>query len=425
MSDESKKKNHFNKDYLRTLEGKLLKKKEQKNQLKISDVRHDLDFEVYFKLLPSQIFNDFEETLADEVNQIEKMNLIFLKNLSENSTATIDNQQKEQSKEERAEQILLEKRKRNYAYHVLNYVLDMHTYFDFFSNDAFEIINISKSIVQDYQLQTVSSEIFLFSFLREKTEFSEFLKTYSVSDIRVSYLLSLALNEKTSFFTSSKKLKLKKGMIEFCFNKLNNLFSIQLKDTIFQSFNKLKSGFLKIYYKGTYKQKKKQTLQEQKIFSFFSGIQFSNEMHDILEKAAENAFLRFKTPVITSEILFITLMESKETNAGKILEYQFPLSLNWYLLRYQLLKRQYYQEIEIRSQIEKSQRFFTYLLKTQLSTQEFEKLSLDKSLQDVTTLFRNILIKNAMQVDFSNSLKNDIYEAIKTTSNRVYSESNL
>jgi hypothetical protein len=74
MSDESKKKNHFNKDYLRTLEGKLLKKKEQKNQLKISDVRHDLDFEVYFKLLPSQIFNDFEETLADEVNQIEKMN---------------------------------------------------------------------------------------------------------------------------------------------------------------------------------------------------------------------------------------------------------------------------------------------------------------------------------------------------------------
>jgi hypothetical protein len=284
----------------------------------------------------------------------------------------------------------------------------MHTYFDFFSNDAFEIINISKSIVQDYQLQTVSSEIFLFSFLREKTEFSEFLKTYSVSDIRVSYLLSLALNEKTSFFTSSKKLKLKKGMIEFCFNKLNNLFSIQLKDTIFQSFNKLKSGFLKIYYKGTYKQKKKQTLQEQKIFSFFSGIQFSNEMHDILEKAAENAFLRFKTPVITSEILFITLMESKETNAGKILEYQFPLSLNWYLLRYQLLKRQYYQEIEIRSQIEKSQRFFTYLLKTQLSTQEFEKLSLDKSLQDVTTLFRNILIKNAMQVDFSNSLKNDI-----------------
>lgn len=79
----------------------------------------------------------------------------------------------------------------------------------------------------------------------------------------------------------------------------------------------------------------------------------SYEVHFLLEKAGENALFRFKTPIITPEILFITLMEEKNTKVGKILNKILKNSLDWYLIRYKLIKRIHNQEMNIRGEIEK------------------------------------------------------------------------
>jgi hypothetical protein len=85
-------------------------------------------------------------------------------------------------------------------------------------------------------------------------------------------------------------------------------------------------------------------------FSFFKNVFFnfevrnSYELNLLFEKSAENSLTRFKTPVITPEILFITMMEEKHTKVGKIIQKFLKTDTNWYLLRYKLIKMIHYQE---------------------------------------------------------------------------------
>ena len=53
------------------------------------------------------------------------------------------------------------------------------------------------------------------------------------------------------------------------------------------------------------------------MFSLMTINPYSTQVNLLFEKAAENALLRFKTPVITSEILFLTLMESTNIKVSK------------------------------------------------------------------------------------------------------------
>ena len=146
-------------------------------------------------------------------------------------------------------------------------------------------------------------------------------------------------------------------------------------------------------------------------------------MSVIFEKAAENALERFKTPVITSEILFLTLLESEESSKVRKLTRLVGMSeLDFYLLKYKLIKRIHSQESAIREKVIKNQHYFAYLLKTQLPGDQFETLLKTELLATGVSLFRNILVSQVLQIDMFEVLKDDIHKSIKLTNKRKYSK---
>ena len=73
-----------------------------------------------------------------------------------------------------------------------------------------------------------------------------------------------------------------------------------------------------------------QTTFKKKI-SITSSPSYNYDVKIILDRAIKNAY-RFKTPVITPEILFLTILEEKETTGGKLLKLLLDNDLNWNLL---------------------------------------------------------------------------------------------
>jgi hypothetical protein len=274
------------------------------------------------------------------------------------------------------ELLLLEKRKRSQAYLTLDYYLSLLTYFDFFSYDAFKIVVKAKGLTQCCKTKKITSDFLLYPFLDKNSEIFQILKTVNVKE-------SLILD---SFFPP----------------KTNNILSFFIKKT-----KQLKIGFAYQFLNAVDKN---------------PFIISSYEVHFILEKAAENALLRFKTPIVTPEILFITLMEEKNTKVGKILNKIFKNSLDWHLIRYKLIKRIHNQEMIIRGEIEKSQQYFAYLLKAQLSENEFNRLLDDPELLSLGIFaFRNQIIRIVLKQNLSQYLKHETYESMKITNKRKYS----
>jgi hypothetical protein len=155
--------------------------------------------------------------------------------------------------------------------------------------------------------------------------------------------------------------------------------------------------------------------------SFFKSIKFSHETNLLFEKAAENALTRFKTPVITTEILFLTIMEEKETRASKIIKKLINNETEWYLLRYNLLKNLHRQELVLRNKVTKNHQYFGYLLKTQLSDLEFEKMIETKIFNERISIFRSKLIKDAVKQNWFDFLSKEINKSIRYTTKRTYS----
>ena len=275
-------------------------------------------------------------------------------------------------KEEKSYELLFEKRKRAQAYLSLDYFLSYITYFDFFSNDAFQIALASKYLAQSWKKPMVTSDFLLFSFLDSNSPLVEILKDSNVT---------------------------KNHLQCYLFNKDQKNIFVTLKNYLSHTFsNVFQPSFL------------------------HPSIKFSHEVNLLFEKASENALIRFKTPVITPEILFITLMEEKQSRAGKIVSKIVPNSLDWYLLRYRLIKRIHSHEMNIRCEIEKNEHYFAYLLKTQLTELQFDRLIENSELFSLGVLyFRNKLILEILQQNLIEHLEKEISKSMKITNNRKYS----
>ena len=269
------------------------------------------------------------------------------------------------------EQINKEKRRRNQAYQAMDYILSRVTYFDFFSSNAFNIAVHSKYFTQIYNKKTVTSEYLLLPFFYCESNVSSFIADYPLTE----NILQIANPKKVmtsgiwwnplSWFSTSKK--------------------------------------------------------KAKSIKFNPKIEFSLEVNQLFEKAAENAMTRFKTPVITSEILFITLMEEK-TKVNKLIQEWLGNETEWQMFRYRLIKRLHNQESMIRSEVSKNQQYFAYLLKTELKEAEFEKMIETETLAKGTSLFRNTLISEIVKVDIFDLLWEEIRLNIKISrGHRKYS----
>jgi hypothetical protein len=149
-------------------------------------------------------------------------------------------------------------------------------------------------------------------------------------------------------------------------------------------------------------------------------IPFSRELSLLFEKAADNAITRFKTPVITSELLFLTLLESKTSTNGKLLDELLGTRVDWNLLRYRLLKKLHASELTLRTEVVVNQHFFAYLLKTQLPEKEYQALIDKKLLGEGVSFFRDNLLKLTMEKNLSELLEKDIYRSMKFHSPRKY-----
>lgn len=278
-----------------------------------------------------------------------------------------------------AEKIVLEKRRRHQAYMALDYSLSAITYFDFFSSDAFKIARHAKYYAQICN-KSVTSELLLLPFFSYPSHVSNVLADFKISQADIEKLVaSVQVKKQETFFTKQK-------------NKLK------------RTLKKIKGFFVK----ETLALKRK--------------IKYSHEVNRIFEKAAENALTRFKTPVITSEILFITIIEDKNTKASKIIRKFLKNETEWYLLRYKLIKRIHYQESNLRSEVIKNQHYFAYLMKTQLTDFEFNKLIENEALAKGVSLFRNTLIANILQIDIFEEISREIATSMKITNKRSYSE---
>jgi hypothetical protein len=95
--------------------------------------------------------------------------------------------------------------------------------------------------------------------------------------------------------------------------------------------------------------------------------------------------------------------------------------VDWYLLRYKLIKRIHNQESNIRSEVVKNQHYFAYLMKIQLTDFEFNKLIETETLAQGVSLFRNTLISKILKVNIFDEISDEIYTSMKITNKRSYS----
>jgi len=268
----------------------------------------------------------------------------------------------------RQKEIQIEKRKRNQAYVSLDYLLSRVTYFDFFSADSFKIAKYSKYFAQYFNLSTVTPEILLLSCFYCNSNLSKFLTEYDNPTNLEKNLLNL--------IPESEKNK-----------NINNL--VDAFQTNKEVINK--------------------------------NISYSRQVNQIFLKSAQLALTSFKSPIISSEIIFLTLMEEKGFNTFKIIKKIIGTDTEWYLLRYQLIKHLHNQEASIRSEISKNQQYFAYLLKTELGEIEFNKLLESKSLNEGVSIFRNTLVSESIKIDLLSLILNEVKKSIQITNTRKYS----
>jgi ATP-dependent Clp protease ATP-binding subunit ClpA len=278
-----------------------------------------------------------------------------------------------------AEKILIEKRRRHQTYMALDYFLSAVTYFDFFSSDAFKIVKNAKYLAQICE-KSVTSELLLLPFFSYPSHVSAILKDFEITEAMIETVVaSLQKTKKENFFQKQK-------------------------NSIKQTLRNVKGFFVR------------ETL------ALNPNVKYSHEVNKIFEKAAENALSRFKTPVISPEILFITIIEDKNSKASRIIKKFLKTDVEWYLLRYKLIKRIHNQESNIRSEVVKNQHYFAYLMKIQLTDFEFNKLIENEALATGVSLFRNTLISKILKIDIFEEISEEIYTSMKITNKRSYSK---
>lgn len=263
--------------------------------------------------------------------------------------------------------IRIEKRKRNQVYSSLDYFLSSLSYFDFFSATSFDLIKCAKQLSLHLNETKVTKEMVLLAFFFVENPVLNLLEDFKID---------------------------KEKIIENYFPK---------KKSPFQHLKDFKNNILDVL-----------NLQQTE------NLELSSELNNFFEKVAENALRRFKTPVITSEIIFLTFLEEKDYCYFKLFRDTVSNDSIWYLLRYQLLKNIHYKESNIRSNVIKNQHYFTYLLQTKLSEKNFKQLIKRELLQEGTFVFRNDLIGKLLKQDFFKLLLKDTFISLQLRNNRKY-----
>jgi hypothetical protein len=278
----------------------------------------------------------------------------------------------EQNSLNRNEKIKIEKRKRHQIYMALNYLRSHKSKFDFFSSDVIQILKAAKELSKNFNRKKLSSELVLLSFFNFDSQITSLLKKFNLS-------------------------------FELLFESIT--YGYELSDLNKKQFLNFKND--------------NSWFRKNNSLDLNSKIDLNFEVRFLLEKTIENCY-RFKSPIITSEIFFLTLLEEVNTSAGQLLKLSLKSEINWNLLRYEILKMIHNQETKIQGNISKNSHFFAYLLKTELSDYQFLKLLKKEEIFSIICIYRDLVISKLLQLDLFNSLEEEIKYSINLTNRRNY-----
>jgi hypothetical protein len=264
-----------------------------------------------------------------------------------------------------------EVRRRLHFYTNLELLASRITIFDVMNQETFKILLHAKRIAKYYNFEEVTEEILILAFLSGKKPIHKLFKKAKV-------------NKEAIYQEFLTKYPLPKRNI---FQKIGEFISER------------------IFFE------KKVSLDKK--FNFSTGCL------DVCFKASENTFERFKTFVITPEILLITLLETKNPLFMKGLEDK----KKWYILRYILLRRINTEELLIQTKVKTNQFLYIYLLKSRLPQRTYQFYLGGKRRKILYLAFRSLLFSHVLNWDRLKFLESQTRRSIRINSVLHYSKS--
>lgn len=260
-------------------------------------------------------------------------------------------------------------RRRLYFYTNLELLASRMTIFDVMNTETFQILLHSKRIAKHYNFEEVTEEILLLAIFSGKKLIHHSLKKANVNkkEIYGEFLIKHPIYEPNIF------QKIGNFIVEKIF--------LEKKPLLDKKFN------------------------------------FSIECLDLFFKASENTFERFKTFVITPEILLLTLLEAKHPLLMKGLKNK----KKWYLLRYILLKRIYLEEMLIQQKLKTNQFLYIYLLKSRIPQRTYHFSIIGKRRKLLYSAFRCLLFSDVLKWDRLKFLEEQTRRSIRINSILRYS----
>lgn len=281
-----------------------------------------------------------------------------------------------------------EKRKRFQSYMYMQSLFSQITFFDFFTKDALEILILAKKIALILEEKVITEDILILAFYFSDGEFSSFLKN---EDITPETILE------TYFVKTPNNIEIQKS------------FLMILEDQIKNS----KSSFTKIFFSS---------------HPVKQSIPFSSKLLFFLNKTVQIALEKYKTPVISSDVLLLSLLDSSSGNKLKKL---LNSREEWYKLRFKILKNLYREEDIIKNQLDLTQQQFAYLAKTYFSQKIFGNAIETQKINETIEVFRYKIISNLMsnqEEDLPKLIEKETYLSIqianKNSKKRTFTKKN-
>lgn len=265
-----------------------------------------------------------------------------------------------------------EQRKSIQIYSILSYFSKFISFYDFYSQECYESFLYSIYLLWISENKLLSPEFLLLGFLKEAQSLKQILIEYGLTFEKVQ----------NDLFNNTKN----RNGTHIFFKNYENFFNLKKKSITKNS----------TFY----------TLSESSCI--------------LLNKVIENAFLRFKTPIVTPELFFLTLLESTENPMSLLIKKNLGNDVNFFTLKYKLTKLLYDKELSIKTVVPKSFRFYAYLLKTNLNFLELENIYLSNFKVAQLFFLRYHIFNEILKSNFEVLFIKDIYNLIKFSNNRKY-----
>lgn len=312
-----------------------------------------------------------------------------------------------------------EKRKRHLANFFFQRIFSQSTYFDFFTKETIISLLIAKKIAQILKEPEINQEILLLSLcLSDHTILVSFLTKLNIS--KEELIKNYLSQKKYENFSMQLRKKLEQKIMTISSNFFNNNLTFL---TMF--FSSQKSGsFLQKKLLKKISPKSKIFLENFVFKKPLKNIRFSYSLFLFFEQLMKISQEKYKTPIISTELIFLELLNSK---AVKILPKFLNSNFLFYELKYSVTKSLYKEETYLKEEIPKNRYYFSYLFK--LGTEEgilkkmIEKEELLTNGDFLSKLFslRKFLTKKIIRINILKYIQIEIFKSVFINSNlRVY-----